>query len=614
MWPFENFGDYTLPNTKSCSNDMACSKNDSVPAESKKAFKDLGFCDNKDLGCSAYYARQQGSSHVAVDKPCQDYCLVKNLHHDLTVAAVADGHGDEKYPYSQDGSQFACESVMEAVDVFYNRYLKNSNGSEKLFVEMLKSRDFKRNCVEVWTKKVLDDFSKKEPETDIPERERISKYGTTLLFTVISPKYYVMGQLGDGAILLFKGKECSQLFKRHEEKYDSKTASMASSSNVEKMVVDSVKRDCFTNVLLSTDGIYDKIDQNDNFYLYGLSLVEQIRNSGSLNAPFTMSKNITGREEDLDISAVKSCRDDLTILLIDSNIETITIALNKLKNLNFTDIKFYRAYEEYIVYTGMRDNKQYELHIGNVTSLLTAKLDGISGYIGDTYNINLGDGYRVIAYMLPENTRELMPIYEAGELCEKKNITLWQEQHKEGEITNRFILKVYENLRKLLKALKDNNFYPNKGFTYSLRIDGDGNIYFFSDAVSKIQFDEFARMRIDNLLNNFNLLGYIATGSIKQPLFKTASVGYSFYYPHSDFKAQNMGRICFIKGKYGLQNLSEQTWFVYEENKDVSSNRALGLVNGRKFYVKCEEELSKYAEVKGNKVYYRIFLFENEGE
>ena len=165
----------------------------------------------------AFDARSQGSEHVKLNKPLQDFSYsftTKNL----ALAFVADGHGGEKYFRSAIGSNIACNSAAEVltrmINVFVAEIHRHNNNSAKRnhFVE----QNLKLVCSKIsleWHKKVLEHFNK-NPLTDdeikicedvkfklpISDDTIAVLYGSTLLVAVFYQPYnfWFALQIGDG--------------------------------------------------------------------------------------------------------------------------------------------------------------------------------------------------------------------------------------------------------------------------------------------------------------------------------------------------------------------------------------------------------------------------------
>ena len=120
---------------------------------------------------------------------------------------------------------YACTVFLNLIKNIKNNSKKTNN--EDLWTEVLKTSDFKKEYIKQWKQAVLSDYNM---DNNINESDQviIKKYGTTFLFTIYAKDKYIVGQLGDGAILLSNGSAQNQLFKRHVVKTSPATSSMAS--------------------------------------------------------------------------------------------------------------------------------------------------------------------------------------------------------------------------------------------------------------------------------------------------------------------------------------------------------------------------------------------------
>ena len=212
-----------------------------------------------------YYASKQGRAHIANNTVCQDYSLADNIDNDCQAVCLADGHGGKEYIYSDVGAKIACELFVEMVRILKAGYEKAGVSD---WTEYLKTVKFKSAFVQMWRKKVIEDYERraeKAAEAKLSDLKIIRRYGTTFLFAIRHRNKIVLGQLGDGAILMgFSGDGIPegnwQLFKRHGLKYNSSTNSMVSDNAEYAFLIDSFERDNIAYLLLSTDGIYDCLD------------------------------------------------------------------------------------------------------------------------------------------------------------------------------------------------------------------------------------------------------------------------------------------------------------------------------------------------------------------
>ena len=110
----------------------------------------------------------KGASHVRSGMPCQDSFRIDEVSPELTIIAVADGHGSEKSPRSKSGSTIA-------VNVFHtvmSKYLLNYSTSLDGLIRYL-NRDgqirFAQEICEEWQKRVRESFNKSKADKPLNE-------------------------------------------------------------------------------------------------------------------------------------------------------------------------------------------------------------------------------------------------------------------------------------------------------------------------------------------------------------------------------------------------------------------------------------------------------------
>jgi serine/threonine protein phosphatase PrpC len=145
-----------------------------------------------------------GPSHVRQGKPCQDASAVWSSNvagRSCLIAAVADGHGDDRHDQSQHGSRIAVQAAIADLAGFYSLCLENGLNS-KLIAEF--KNDFPRRIVRQWRQSVERDALYRlgvlsSPDEPAPA-DLVARYGTTLLVAFAFGGKAVVGQLGDGLI------------------------------------------------------------------------------------------------------------------------------------------------------------------------------------------------------------------------------------------------------------------------------------------------------------------------------------------------------------------------------------------------------------------------------
>lgn len=165
-----------------------------------------------DLFCKSV----QGASHIKRGIPCEDYGL--KYETDLCkVFVLGDGHGDPNCFRSSLGSKLICEIAVQELTQFagalaeheWHEQLFDRAAAEELITQLVTSIFGKWSCA------VNDDFlqnpmTEQEAElaVDYIERykngERIEHiYGTTMIAGLLTDKYLLLLQQGDGRCVVF---------------------------------------------------------------------------------------------------------------------------------------------------------------------------------------------------------------------------------------------------------------------------------------------------------------------------------------------------------------------------------------------------------------------------
>lgn len=213
-----------------------------------------------------FRACKVGRRHVLRKMPCQDCCLTASGQ---GYTVLVDADGVSKSPDSREGAHFACEAVVQVVA----EAAEQADGEEQKLVERLTSVTFRKRLIACWMKKVQQSADGAE---DVKIDKLVWAHGTTILFAVITPHWYVAGNLGDGQVLLFNEEEGICL---REHSRTPKASSLVYSVNrptcaKEYFQIGVYPRSRFQGVLLTTDGIYDCL-HGAALWQYALQLRER---------------------------------------------------------------------------------------------------------------------------------------------------------------------------------------------------------------------------------------------------------------------------------------------------------------------------------------------------
>ncbi|MDO4355955.1 MAG: protein phosphatase 2C domain-containing protein [Clostridia bacterium] len=328
-----------------------------------------------------YAASRIGLGHIRKKTPCQDFCMYRKIPHG---AVLLDADGISACDQGQVGAEFACAAAADAVE-----RISKAISDEAEFVREICKTDFYADLREDWMQRINEHWA------GIPHAEKDSAlfhYGTTLFFVVITENWYVTFNLGDGQILLFNDDECMRI--RLGEKAGQAPSSLIYGTYLEDVQRGVWERKRFKGVLLTTDGVYDRISCLPWYagHHYAKQTAERFEKHGEPKAPFIYSGTIDGEERTIDVSRQRSASDDCSIVM----------ALNG----------EYRQYGHDIV-------EEIRRHIPEVRAIqLLRCLGGRSNYL-----VFGSDGYRVI-FAVPWN---LMPVRNPRlQHFTAANVRLWE--------------------------------------------------------------------------------------------------------------------------------------------------------------------------------------------
>ena len=204
-----------------------------------------------------------GVKHIHKSTPCQDNCRVYSCDKGgPTIVAVADGHGDKSHDLSEFGSNIACDQLCELVkEILDEDNFKN--------IQYFVSEEFRSKLVRRWEKKVLG-VHKREYNEDVSievnAKRILTRYGTTLLFAFAYQDCYVVGQLGDGGIMILREDDNeSEIHKiLSANKVGSGTASLCMGGADKYIEMRIYPAEGIKGIVLMTDGYYDIWGSDEN--------------------------------------------------------------------------------------------------------------------------------------------------------------------------------------------------------------------------------------------------------------------------------------------------------------------------------------------------------------
>jgi len=167
-------------------------------------------------GYRSFAVTVQGGSHIKSGLVCQD---ASNFYNDesVSIAVVADGHGDSNCFRSDRGAMYAVKCAIKGIQQFVKEHEvrfkqgKKSDPPSHRELEKLIREKLIRQTVASWNMLVMEDFQKysftKQELEKASEKyqkryekgENINKaYGTSLIVAAITPWYWFAFHIGDG--------------------------------------------------------------------------------------------------------------------------------------------------------------------------------------------------------------------------------------------------------------------------------------------------------------------------------------------------------------------------------------------------------------------------------
>jgi serine/threonine protein phosphatase PrpC len=275
---------------------------------------------------TAVSASVRGNWHEQSGQKNQDAVRLENPRAaaDALLIAVSDGHGSMRSFRSDRGSALAAECALRLVRKFVRR---TGPGAPLSRVRRQAQERWPRELIAEWKRAVRADLAR-DPFSPIdfapfPESPPVMKpgeepppvaylaYGATLIVTVVTRRYILYAQLGDGDILTVGGDGAvSRPLRRHHSFYANETASLCTSHALSEFQVrvDPVRVGAPALIMLSTDGYANCFGDDKGFFSVGADLLAYTQRRGIV----FVGENLAGwlRESSRDGSG-----DDITVAM-----------------------------------------------------------------------------------------------------------------------------------------------------------------------------------------------------------------------------------------------------------------------------------------------------------
>ena len=134
-----------------------------------------------------------GANHLRVGKPCQDEVGLLQ-HGGMAAIAIADGHGSS--PHADVGARIAVTVTLRSLLCFVEDI--RSQDVDLAAIQAYAKHPFRVQLTRDWAERVRAYAGR--PDVDLVD------YGSTLLFALATETFLLLGQIGDGDILIVSEK------------------------------------------------------------------------------------------------------------------------------------------------------------------------------------------------------------------------------------------------------------------------------------------------------------------------------------------------------------------------------------------------------------------------
>ena len=232
----------------------------------------------------------QGYDHVREGSPREDFGETK-VTESFRIFAVADGHGDSNCPRSNIGSETACHVAVNALESFAKGVTEHAMESMLLGTEADQRKFIKpliANIVSEWREVVNAHFAENTLTSE--ERAQCNRYldrydrgeklehiyGTTLIAGLLTDKYLLLLQQGDGRCDVFDADgEVSQPIPWDDRCFANVTTSLCEDDAAERCryhVID-IEKNPVIACIADSDGVEDSFASMELLHCYHRDLL-----------------------------------------------------------------------------------------------------------------------------------------------------------------------------------------------------------------------------------------------------------------------------------------------------------------------------------------------------
>ena len=262
----------------------------------------------------------KGATHVRNQMPCQDNKKIIKISDEITIIALADGHGSSKCPRSDRGSMIAVNSFYHIIKKYLEIYGEDEEGLSHLITFLNREGDvrFAQDVCEEWQARVKQSFYKNKVEGMTNEDGSIkwplvfSLYGTTLLGMLITDSFVFSFQIGDGDISAVT-KDAVEPLVEPEKFLGTETHSLSKPdawrkavASVHRLELDSQEPYMY---MLSTDGFANSYTSDKEYQKTCIDYLKMLQEYGIDVVQANLKKWLTETSE-------LGCGDDITVVMV----------------------------------------------------------------------------------------------------------------------------------------------------------------------------------------------------------------------------------------------------------------------------------------------------------
>ncbi len=487
-----------------------------------------------------FTARRKGINHIIDKTPCQDFCLTTSIN---GCTILADADGVSSCEHSDIGSKLACEAVVLAVKAAS----KSSSGEDQL-VSRLLSVSFRDRLVSIWIKSVMEEVVKGEDYSPEDQLKEFSKYGSTIMYAVITQNWIVVGNLGDGQIIVFNDSYGVKL-RVHAPKDSSRVRCLANERCArEDFSVAKYPRSYFNGVLLSSDGIYESMDKSNHYYDYCIQMKKRFLER-SPHEPYQAFCYKEDGEPYKDFSRMRT-QDDCSIAMalderdVTSDYEVIMASL-----LNHSQAAIIKRWSPECISFLTKNNTSY-------SDVIVSKTD----------NSDMVLKLNSAVLEAPDKT------WNEGELCFNEypdtaiptlefmrcSGMLRRDKSNPSE-SEQWILNVYLNIIRLKRELSELELEFNSSALFNVAFDGK-SLHVRREAVRHITAHT-SNGNFDDVEMCFShLLGIIESEDKKVPVFDIGYIDRGIKHYRIGHPSDELSQLQRINKKLCIKNISLYSW------------------------------------------------------